>query len=70
MEKINLDAFRPKSHHLKPVFQRHRVRQIVLGKFLGVSQSQVSHWLNGYCDVPKHMERRLQELAGQLEGAI
>ena len=67
MNQINLDDFKPKPHRLKPFFQRKRIPQIVIAKFLEVSQSRIAQWLNGYCEMPGHMEQRLTELAGQLE---
>ena len=69
MAPINLADFEPKPHRLKPLFQRSRIRQIVLAKFLAVSQSQIAQWLNGYREMPEDVERRLIALTRQFSAA-
>jgi len=69
---LDLQQYQPTPHPLKKKFQHLKISQIVLSNFLRdrlqihTSHSRVSHWLNGYDPMPKHVEMALQNLAVQI----
>ncbi|MFH0813127.1 MAG: hypothetical protein V2A69_09880 [Pseudomonadota bacterium] len=69
MEKraLILTDFEPTPHPLRDVFKRHKIRQVTLGRFLGVPLGTLTLWLNGYAAIPPDVEKKLRLAAERLE---
>ena len=70
---ISLEQYQPVPHPLKETFRQRQISQIVLSNYLrdrlriNVSQSLVAQYLNGYVQIPEHIEVELESLARELE---
>ena len=65
MQEI-LKEFYPQVHPLKATFRRCSIPQIVIARYLSVSQPQLSQWLGGYRPIPPLIEMKLEKLAALL----
>lgn len=57
----------PEPHEFQHRFRAHRVTQTQLGHYLGYSQQAISAWLRGAEKLPRHVERRMDEILNELD---
>lgn len=63
---MRIEGFEPRPHPLKAVFRNGKIRQITLARFLNISLATLSHWLNGYQEIPSDIEEKLNQLAEEM----
>lgn len=66
VDKI-LGRYRPQPSPLKETLASLGVRQVEVARYLEVPLGTLNNWLNGWVQMPNHMEKRLKQLVKRIE---